>query len=77
MTINVESFELCTLRVAIPEEVISDNNTDQKNTRSLIKELLEIACPQIHYGILRPANPSSTRVEDFLVKIDEQVAWFI
>ncbi|OZC05198.1 hypothetical protein X798_07817 [Onchocerca flexuosa] len=64
--------DLCTLRVAIPEDVISDNNTDQKNTRSLIKELLEIACPQIHYGILRPANPSSTRVEDFLVKIDEQ-----
>ncbi|MCP9256952.1 hypothetical protein DINM_000134 [Dirofilaria immitis] len=64
--------DLCTLRVAIPEEVISDNNADQKNTRSLIKELLEIACPQIHYGILRPANPSSTRVEDFLVKIDEQ-----
>ncbi|KAL3985067.1 Rap/ran-GAP family protein [Acanthocheilonema viteae] len=64
--------DLCTLRVAIPEEVISENNADQKNTRSLIKELLEIACPQIHYGILRPVNPSCTRVEDFLVKIDEQ-----
>ncbi|VIO98373.1 Rap/ran-GAP family protein [Brugia malayi] len=68
----VRLSDLCTLRVAIPEEVVSDNNTDQKNTRSLIKELLEIACPQIHYGILRPANPSFTRVEDFLVKIDEQ-----
>ncbi|EJD75290.1 rap/ran-GAP family protein [Loa loa] len=64
--------DLCTLRVAIPEDVLSDNNADQKNNRLLIKELLEIACPQIHYGILRPANPSFTRVEDFLVKIDEQ-----
>uniref|UniRef100_A0A915PNA7 Rap-GAP domain-containing protein n=1 Tax=Setaria digitata TaxID=48799 RepID=A0A915PNA7_9BILA len=68
----VRISDLCTLRVAIPEEVLSDSNADQKNTRSLIKELLEIACPQIPYGILRPANPSSTRVEDFLVKIDEQ-----
>uniref|UniRef100_A0A158Q804 Rap-GAP domain-containing protein n=1 Tax=Elaeophora elaphi TaxID=1147741 RepID=A0A158Q804_9BILA len=66
--------DLCTLRVAIPEEVISENNADQKNTRSLIKELLEIACPQIHCGILRPVNPSFTRVEDLLVKIDEQLA---
>ncbi|CAG9536350.1 unnamed protein product [Cercopithifilaria johnstoni] len=64
--------DLCTLRVAIPEEVISENNADQKNVRSLIKELLEIACPQINVGILRPVNPSFTRVEDLLVKIDEQ-----
>ncbi|VDK83949.1 unnamed protein product [Litomosoides sigmodontis] len=64
--------DVCTLRVAIPEEILSENNVEQKNTRSLIKELLEIACPQIHHGILRQVNPSFTRVEDFLVKIDEQ-----
>ncbi|VDK48782.1 unnamed protein product [Gongylonema pulchrum] len=63
---------LCTLRVAIPEEVVSDSNVDLKSTRSLMKDLLEVACPQIHFGILRPANPSSSRVEDLLVKIDEQ-----
>lgn len=70
-------LQVCTLRVAIPEEVVSDSNADPKSTRSLMKELLEVACPQIHFGILRPANPSCSRVEDLLVKIDEQVASLI
>lgn len=69
----VELFKVCTLRIAIPEEILSENNVEQKSIRSLIKELLEIACPQIHHGILRQVNPSFTRIEDFLVKIDEQV----
>uniref|UniRef100_A0A0N5D913 Rap-GAP domain-containing protein n=1 Tax=Thelazia callipaeda TaxID=103827 RepID=A0A0N5D913_THECL len=65
--------DLCTLRLAIPEDVISDSNIDQKSIRSLLKELMEIACPQINAGILRAMNPSSsTRLEDILVKIDEQ-----
>lgn len=58
------------MRVAVPEEALPDAAQD-KSTRSLMRELLELVCPQIHFGSLRPAlaNP---KVEELLLKIDEQ-----
>lgn len=58
------------MRVAIPEEALSEVNQD-KTSRALMRELLELVCPQIHFGCLRPAL-TSQKVEDLLLKIDEQ-----
>ncbi|KAI6233275.1 Signal-induced proliferation-associated 1-like protein 2 [Aphelenchoides fujianensis] len=62
--------DLLTMRVAVPEEALPDVAPD-KSSRSLMRELLELVCPQIHFGCLRPALPGQ-KVEDLLLKIDEQ-----
>uniref|UniRef100_A0A914ZJN7 Signal-induced proliferation-associated 1-like protein 2 n=2 Tax=Parascaris TaxID=6254 RepID=A0A914ZJN7_PARUN len=66
----VRISDVRTVRVAVPEEAITDGN-EQKSNRSVTKELLDVVCPQVHFACLRPAAPS-TRVEDILLKIDEQ-----
>ncbi|CAD5231680.1 unnamed protein product [Bursaphelenchus xylophilus] len=62
--------DMMTMRVAVPEEALADSSQD-KSTRSLMRELLELVCPQVHFGSLRPALPTQ-KVEDLLLKIDEQ-----
>lgn len=63
-------LQLLTMRVAVPEEALPDM-APEKSSRSLMRELLELVCPQIHFGCLRPALPGQ-KVEDLLLKIDEQ-----
>lgn len=58
------------MRVAVPDEALPDVN-QEKNNRTVMRELLELVCPQIHFGCLRPALVSS-KVEESLLKIDEQ-----
>ncbi|CAD5224927.1 unnamed protein product [Bursaphelenchus okinawaensis] len=62
--------DLMTMRVAVPEEALADSTQD-KSTRSLMRELLELVCPQVHFGSLRPAL-ATQKVEDMMLKIDEQ-----
>ncbi|KAI6237052.1 Rap ran-GAP domain containing protein [Aphelenchoides besseyi] len=62
--------DVSVMRVAVPEEALPDVAPD-KSSRSLMRELLELVCPQIHFGCLRPALPGQ-KVEDMLLKIDEQ-----
>lgn len=54
----------------MPEEVVTDG-VEQKSIRALMRDLLEIVCPQIQFSCLRPAT--SNRIEELLTKIDEQV----
>ncbi|PAV79175.1 hypothetical protein WR25_24180 [Diploscapter pachys] len=61
--------DMRTMRVAVPEEALSESN--DRPTRSLIRELIELVCPRISFGVLRPAIQSQ-RVEELLMKIDEQ-----
>ncbi|CAD6196096.1 unnamed protein product [Caenorhabditis auriculariae] len=58
-----------TMRVAVPEDALSESS--DRSTRPLMRELLEIVCPRISFGTLRPAL-NSPRVEELLMKIDEQ-----
>lgn len=58
------------MRVAVPEEALPEINLEKSN-RSLMRELLELVCPQVHFGCLRPSL-NQQRVEDLLLKIDEQ-----
>ncbi|CAI4226744.1 unnamed protein product [Auanema sp. JU1783] len=58
-----------TMRVAVPEEALSDSS--DRGNRPIMRELLELVCPQISFSILRPSIQSS-RVEEILMKIDEQ-----
>ncbi|KAI6186580.1 hypothetical protein M3Y98_00148100 [Aphelenchoides besseyi] len=62
--------DVSVMRVAVPEEALPDVAPD-KSSRSLMRELLELVCPQVHFGCLRPALPGQ-KVEDMLLKIDEQ-----
>uniref|UniRef100_A0AC34F1L5 Rap-GAP domain-containing protein n=1 Tax=Panagrolaimus sp. ES5 TaxID=591445 RepID=A0AC34F1L5_9BILA len=62
--------DLLTMRVAVPEEALPEQPQDKSN-RTLMRELLELVCPQIHFGSLRPAI-TSPKVEELLLKIDEQ-----
>lgn len=59
------------MRVAVLDEALSDSTNLERSTRSLMRELLELVCPQIHFGCLRPAI-SSPKIEELLLKIDEQ-----
>jgi hypothetical protein len=58
------------MRVAVCEEALSEVTQD-KSTRTLMRELLELVCPQVHFGCLKPAL-ANQKVEDLLLKIDEQ-----
>lgn len=58
------------MRVAVPEEALPEG-TQEKSTRALMRELLELVCPQIHFGCLRPAL-QAPKVEELLLKVDEQ-----
>lgn len=60
-----------TIRVAVPEEALSTPEGSDRATRPLMRELLEIVCPKISFGILRPSI-QSPRVEELIMKIDEQ-----
>uniref|UniRef100_A0A8R1HVM3 Rap-GAP domain-containing protein n=1 Tax=Caenorhabditis japonica TaxID=281687 RepID=A0A8R1HVM3_CAEJA len=60
-----------TIRVAIPEEALSTPEPSDRATRSLMRELLEVVCPRISFGCLRPAN-SNAKVDELIMKIDEQ-----
>jgi len=62
--------DLLTMRVAVPEEALPEQTQDKSN-RTLMRELLELVCPQIHFGSLRPAL-QIPKVEELLLKIDEQ-----
>uniref|UniRef100_A0A7E4VCY1 Rap-GAP domain-containing protein n=1 Tax=Panagrellus redivivus TaxID=6233 RepID=A0A7E4VCY1_PANRE len=62
--------DLLTMRVAVPEEALPEQ-TQERSNRTLMRELLELVCPQIHFGALRPAL-STPKVEELLLKIDEQ-----
>lgn len=61
--------DIRTMRVSVPEEALSD--VSDRQTRPLMRELLELMCPRISFGTLRPSN-GSARVEELLMKIDEQ-----
>ncbi|KAI1711804.1 rap/ran-GAP domain-containing protein [Ditylenchus destructor] len=65
--------DMLTMRVAVPEEALSDTAQDrqERSARTLMRELLEIVCPQIPFGCLRPSLVSP-KVEEMLLKIDEQ-----
>ena len=71
----VRVSDLLTLRVAVPEEALPDEGggrqAAEKSTRTLMRELMELVCPQIHFSSLRPSN-SAPKVEELLLKIDEQ-----
>jgi hypothetical protein len=40
------------MRVAVPEEALPEG-AQEKSNRALMRELLELVCPQIHFGCLR------------------------
>uniref|UniRef100_A0A1I8BEI2 Rap-GAP domain-containing protein n=1 Tax=Meloidogyne hapla TaxID=6305 RepID=A0A1I8BEI2_MELHA len=61
--------DVLTMRVSVPEEALSD--AQDRSTRSLMRELLDIVCPQIHFASLRPTT-NIQKVEEILLKIDEQ-----
>uniref|UniRef100_A0A915LK30 Rap-GAP domain-containing protein n=1 Tax=Meloidogyne javanica TaxID=6303 RepID=A0A915LK30_MELJA len=61
--------DVLTMRVSVPEEALSD--AQDRSTRSLMRELLDIVCPQIHFASLRPTT-NIQKVEELLLKIDEQ-----
>ena len=69
----VRISDLLTMRVAVPEEALPEITMD-KSSRTLMRELLELVCPQVHFGCLRPALVSQ-KVEDLLLKIDEQTIY--
>jgi len=54
------------MRVSVPEEALSD--AQDRSTRSLMRELLDIVCPQIHFASLRPTT-NIQKVEELLLKI--------
>lgn len=58
------------MRVAVPDEALPEVNQERSN-RTLMRELLELVGPQIHFGCLRPAL-ITPKVEELLLKIDEQ-----
>jgi hypothetical protein len=66
------------MRVAVPEDALPEGSLDaaQKSTRTLLRELLDLACPQLQFGCLRPAATTS-RIEDLLLKLDEQVTPYL
>ncbi|KIH42327.1 Rap/ran-GAP [Ancylostoma duodenale] len=57
------------MRVAVPEEALSDSA--DRSTRPLMRELMEMVCPRVSFGCMRPAL-QSPRVEELLMKMDEQ-----
>ncbi|EYC13220.1 hypothetical protein Y032_0044g1042 [Ancylostoma ceylanicum] len=61
--------KLRTMRVAVPEEALSDSA--DRSTRPLMRELMEMVCPRVSFGCMRPAL-QSPRVEELLMKMDEQ-----
>ncbi|ETN80860.1 Rap/ran-GAP [Necator americanus] len=61
--------DLRTMRVAVPEEALSDSA--DRSTRPLMRELMELICPRVSFGCMRPAL-QSPRVEELLMKMDEQ-----
>ncbi|KAL3083362.1 hypothetical protein niasHS_011164 [Heterodera schachtii] len=63
--------DVLTMRVSVPEEALSDAANQDRSTRALMRELLEIVCPQVQFGCLRPSL-SVPKVEELLLKIDEQ-----
>uniref|UniRef100_A0A914HJB0 Rap-GAP domain-containing protein n=1 Tax=Globodera rostochiensis TaxID=31243 RepID=A0A914HJB0_GLORO len=63
--------DVLTMRVSVPDEALSDAANQDRSTRTLMRELLEVVCPQVHFGCLRPAL-SVPKVEELLLKIDEQ-----
>ncbi|KJH53689.1 Rap/ran-GAP [Dictyocaulus viviparus] len=65
----VRISDLRTMRLSVPEEALSDSA--DRSSRPLMKELMEMICPQISFGCLRPALQTS-RIEEMLMKIDEQ-----
>uniref|UniRef100_A0A914DYP7 Rap-GAP domain-containing protein n=1 Tax=Acrobeloides nanus TaxID=290746 RepID=A0A914DYP7_9BILA len=69
--IIVRISDLLTMRVAVPEEALPEGAQDKSN-RALMRELLELVCPQIHFGCLRPSLPNNNKVEELLLKVDEQ-----
>ncbi|RCN29501.1 Rap/ran-GAP, partial [Ancylostoma caninum] len=62
-------LQLRTMRVAVPEEALSDSA--DRSTRPLMRELMEMVCPRVSFGCMRPAL-QSPRVEELLMKMDEQ-----
>jgi hypothetical protein len=54
------------MRVSVPEEALSD--AQDRSTRSLMRELLDIVCPQMHFASLRPTT-NIQKVEELLLKI--------
>lgn len=58
------------MRVAVPEEALPEVS-QEKNNRTLLRDLLEIVCSQINFNCLRPALVSP-KVDELLLKIDEQ-----
>ncbi|CAJ0591203.1 unnamed protein product [Cylicocyclus nassatus] len=65
----VRISDLRTMRVAVPEEALSDSA--DRSMRPLMKELMEMVCPRVSFGCMRPAL-QSPRVEELLMKMDEQ-----
>uniref|UniRef100_A0AC35TX01 Rap-GAP domain-containing protein n=1 Tax=Rhabditophanes sp. KR3021 TaxID=114890 RepID=A0AC35TX01_9BILA len=67
----VRISDLLTMRVAVPEDSITESAHDKPN-RSVMRELIEIVCPQVQFACLRPAIPNPAKVEEMLLKVDEQ-----
>uniref|UniRef100_A0A158PGL1 Rap-GAP domain-containing protein n=1 Tax=Angiostrongylus costaricensis TaxID=334426 RepID=A0A158PGL1_ANGCS len=65
----VRISDLRTMRLSVPEEALSDSA--DRSTRPLMRELIEMICPQISFGCMRPAL-QTPRIEEMLMKIDEQ-----
>uniref|UniRef100_A0A0K0FAP0 Signal-induced proliferation-associated 1-like protein 1 (inferred by orthology to a human protein) n=1 Tax=Strongyloides venezuelensis TaxID=75913 RepID=A0A0K0FAP0_STRVS len=67
----VRISDLLTMRVAVPEDALQDSGHEKSN-RALMRELVEIVCPQVLFSCLRPAIPNLQKIEELLLKIDEQ-----
>uniref|UniRef100_A0A7I4YXF3 Rap-GAP domain-containing protein n=1 Tax=Haemonchus contortus TaxID=6289 RepID=A0A7I4YXF3_HAECO len=65
----VRISDLRTMRVAVPEEALSDSG--DRSTRPLMRELMEMVCPRVSFGCMRPSL-QTPRVEEMLMKMDEQ-----
>lgn len=65
----VRISDLRTMRVAVPEEALSDGG--DRSTRPLMRELMEMVCPRVSFGCMRPSL-QTPRVEEMLMKMDEQ-----
>uniref|UniRef100_A0A914WBE5 Uncharacterized protein n=1 Tax=Plectus sambesii TaxID=2011161 RepID=A0A914WBE5_9BILA len=65
--------DLRTIRVAVPEDALPEGSQDasQKSNRTLLRELLELVCPQLSFSCLRPSL-AGPKTEELLLKLDEQ-----
>jgi hypothetical protein len=55
---------------ALPESSVADG-AQQRSGRTVLRDLLELVCPQLSFGCLR-LGIATSRVEDLLLKLDEQ-----